>query len=266
MPRERIIAVGANGSGKTYGWLQLARHLPQKQFFVLDTDLTVDRSLPEFPDVVASGNVKGVPTVDWADYQAALKEALVATREGDWIVVDSITRSWSAVRRYFSTEIFGKDMGAYFLEARKNLNAQKKSFGKSGGIFDGWKDWPVINRLYEDFIYPLVFRTKANLYFTAEPTSVGEDDSTDTRDLFGPYGVRPGGQKSLGHQVDTVLLLAHRKTGWVMTTMKDRGGRAYTDHLSLVDLYLQYGKVAGWLNAEDKKAYLELMKRLRSVE
>jgi len=50
--RERIIAAGAPGSGKTYNWLTIARMLPDVTFHVLDPDDGVLRLLySEFSDV-----------------------------------------------------------------------------------------------------------------------------------------------------------------------------------------------------------------------
>ena len=69
----------------------------------------------------------------------------------------------------------------------------------------------------------------------------------EIKELFGPYGLKPAGQKALGYQPDTVLLLAHAREGYYITTIKDRGGRKYFDRARLHNLALQYGKTAGWL-------------------
>jgi hypothetical protein len=67
------------------------------------------------------------------------------------------------------------------------------------------------------------------------------------RELYGPHGIRPAGQKQLAYQPDTVFLLTYRKDGHFITTVKDRGGRWYFDHQKLINFPIQYGKVAGWL-------------------
>ncbi len=105
----------------------------------------------------------------------------------------------------------------------------------------------VINRLYEDFIFPLVYRSIAHLYMASSAQPVSEEDTKEIRELYGPYGLRPAGQKALAYQPDTVLLLSHARDGYYMTTIKDRGGRKYFDHQRLHNLALQYGKAAGWV-------------------
>jgi len=156
-------------------------------------------------------------------------------------------KAWDAVQRYYISQIFDREMGEYFLEARKKIKKDAKSlFAGRDAALKGWLDWPVVRRLYEDFFLPLVYRTPAHLYIATAAQPVSEDDEREVRELFGPYGLRPAGQKALGYQPDTVLLLAHAKDGYYVTTVKDRGGRKYFDRAKLHNLALQYGKVAGW--------------------
>lgn len=243
--RERILTLGGPGSGKTFSWLKLASYFKSSQFHVIDTEIGGERSLQEFPSLQ---NVHIYPVADWPEYREAQKEIIDKAGEGDWIVVDMVDKAWSTVQRYFVSEIFDKEMGEYFLEARRKIKKDAKSlFGGRDSAFRGWVDWPVINRLYEDFIFPIIYRSPAHLYLATAAQAVSEDDDREIRELFGPYGLRPAGQKALGYQPDTVLLLAHAKDGYYVTTIKDRGGRKYFDRQKLHNLCLQYGKVAGWL-------------------
>lgn len=243
--RERILTLGGPGSGKTYGWLKLASFFKEPQFYVIDTEIGGERSLQEFP---ALGNVHIYPVADWLEYRDVQKKILEKAGEGDWIVVDMVDKAWSAVQRYFISEIFDREMGEYFLEARRKVKRDAKSlFAGRDAALRGWVDWPVINRLYEDFIFPLVYRSPAHLYMATAAQAVSEDDEREVKELYGPYGLRPAGQKALGYQPDTVLLLAHAKDGYYVTTIKDRGGRKYFDRVRLHNLAIQYGKVAGWL-------------------
>jgi len=242
--RERILVIGGPGSGKTYGWLKLASHFRQAHFYVIDSEIGGERSLQEFPDL---NNVHIYPVADWPEYRRAQKEIMDKAGEGDWVVIDMVDKAWSAVQRYYIGEIFDQEMGEYFLEARKKVKKDAKSlFAGRDAALKGWTDWPVVNRLYEDFIFPLVYRSPAHLYMATAAQAVSEEDEREIRELYGPYGVRPAGQKSLPYQPDTVLLLAHAKDGYYITTIKDRGGRKYLDRQKLHNLAVQYGKVAGW--------------------
>jgi len=243
--RERILCLGGPGSGKTFGWLKLASYFKQAEFYVVDTEIGGERSLQEFP---ALQNVHIYPVADWPEYRNAQKEIIGVAGENDWVVIDMVDKAWSATQRYFVSEIFDKEMGEYFLEARRKIKKDAKSlFGGRDSAFKGWTDWVVINRLYEDFIFPFIYRSPSHLYLATAAQAVSEDDDREIRELFGPYGLRPAGQKALGYQPDTVLLLAHAKDGYYVTTIKDRGGRKYFDRAKLHNLALQYGKTAGWL-------------------
>jgi hypothetical protein len=242
--RERILVLGGPGSGKTFGWLKLAARYRQSGFYVIDSEVGGERSLQEFPDL---DNVHIYPVADWSEYRAAQKEVVAKAGEGDWIVLDMADKAWSAVQRYYISEVFGGEMGEYFLAARVKLKKDAKSlFAGRDAALKGWTDWPVVNRLYEDFIFPLVYRSKAHLYMATSGQPVSEEDGREVRELYGPYGLRPAGQKQLAYQPDTVLLLAHAKDGYYMTTIKDRGGRQYFDRQKLLNFPVQYGKVAGW--------------------
>lgn len=243
--RERLLAVGGPGSGKTLGWERIAYHSPNSKFYVIDTEIGANRSLEEFPGIQ---NVEVMEAVDWPDYRKAQRLFCDKAKEGDWIVVDMVDKAWTAVQRNFISEVFDQEMGEYFMQARQKMKKDAKSlFGGKDSALKGWTDWITINRQYDDFIFPLVYRSPANLYLAAAPSTISEDDDKDIRDLYGPYGVKPAGQKALGHQPDTVLLFAYTKGGWVITTMKDRGGRKYLDHQPLHNLFFQYGvAIAKW--------------------
>ena len=245
MPRERILVIGGPGSGKTLGWIKLANYLKSAQIYVIDTEIGAERSLQEAPGLT---NVHVYPVVEWPEYRKAQREAVEKAGEGDWIVLDMADKAWTAVQRYFIGEIFDQEMGDYFLEARKKMKKDSKSlFAGRDAALKGWTDWPTINRLYDDFMLPLVYRSAANLYMVSSGQGVSEDDDKEIQDLYGPYRLRPAGQKNLAHQPDTVLLFSHTKDGYFMSTIKDRGGRRYMDKEPLHNFALQYGRMIAGL-------------------
>lgn len=115
-------------------------------------------------------------------------------------------------------QVFNNSLDNYFLEARK---ADKSS---KGGGFEGWKDWPVINKMYRGLMNALL-RNPGHLFCTATADSVNFDQvEKDIRLLYGPHGVKPRGQKHTSHFFHTVLWKTSVKSGvWRLTTVKDRG-------------------------------------------
>ena len=271
---ERILTMGITGSGKSYQWLKLADTLrPTGAIFrCLDTDNDIPYMLEtQFPQLLPrnGGNVLVHPAVDWPEYKAGtfwlqrktlpdqlrslvspdvLKDWSVPIKPNDWVVVDKANNAWDTVQRYFTSEVFGEDMGDYFLEMRK-LVEQRGGKGKDGKAvtsiareaFEGWKDWGVINKLYFDWIHPIVYRIHCHVYAATDVEKMdrGEKD-TELLTLFGDFGLRPSGQKKLGGQMHTVFLLIPGRTNWFISTAKDRSGRAYFNKTPITSLFHQY--------------------------
>lgn len=244
---ERILALGGFGTGKSHGWLSIAR-LSQltgspAKFYVLDTDYAIDRMLSTtFSDL---NNVVHYPAVDWEDCESFIKEVTPKINPlVDWIVVDMIDITWDLVQAYFTEQVFKEDIGFYFLEARKQLKGEKGNLQP----FSGWTDWQVINKLYQSWIARVFFKSKAHIYMTCKADPVDSSkDSKDVLQVYGAFGVKPKGQKALGNQVHTVMLFnTARKGDWRITTIKDRGP-TYFEGEQLSDFAYQYlvGK-AGW--------------------
>ncbi len=276
--RERVLVSGITGSGKSYQWLMMARRLKKTGaiFRCLDTDAAIDYMLEvQFPELKPEngGNVLVCSAYDWPDYKTAiawllrkplkeeqrvklspalLKDHKVPLKDGDWTVIDMADMAWETVQRYFVGEIFDADAGDYFLEIRKQVQAGARK-SKSGGSpiadgLDGWKDWSVINKLYSDWILPIIYQLPTHVYATTRVERIdrGEKDA-ELQLLFGDLGVRPAGQKRLGHQMHTAFLLIPGTNEWFITTFKDRGGRPYFKKVKLIDFYLQYLVAkAGW--------------------
>lgn len=259
--RERILVTGVAGSGKSYQWLILARALKKTgaKFRCIDTDDAIPFMLEtQFQDLKPEngGNVFVRLALDWPQYKEALAWIKKEPIQGkDWVVLDLADNAWSTVQRHFVTNVFGEDSGDYFLQIRKEVQ-QRGGVGKDGKAvtsivregLDGWKDWSVINKLYDDWILPLVYRTPCNFYAATKVQELmrGEKDP-EVLALYGSLKIRPSGQKNLGHQVHTIFLLKPGKDNWTITTLKDRGNRGYFKNVNLTSLYKQYLVVkAGW--------------------
>lgn len=275
---ERIGVTGVTGSGKSYHWLKLAEILlPTGAVFrCLDTDNAIEFMLEtQFPRLKPEngGNVLVHNVFSWPDYKLGVnwiqrnitkKEDLDKLspyvrqdyarplKPNDWTIVDMADMAWSTVQRYFVGEVFGEDMGEYFLAIRKEMEAGKRKPRAGGSTIaeglDGWKDWSVINKLYDDWILPIIYRIHTHVYVTTKVERL--DRSTKDAELltlYGDLGVRLGGQKSLGHQMHSLFLLVPGKEDWEITTIKDRGGRPYFSKVKLRSLYVQYlAAKAGW--------------------
>lgn len=287
-PLERILSIGITGSGKSYQWLKIARRLKPigAKFRVVDTDNDIDFMLrTQFPDLLPEegGNVYAFPAYSWPEYEKAVKwiqqikltpEQLnsmdkylqlayrTPTRPIDWVVVDKSNNAWKTVTDYFVTEVFGEDTGEYFLQVRKKLWAAG-DIGKSGkkavstmleGL-DGWKDYAVINKLYGDWINPIVYRVKCHVYATADVDQLDKNEKDpEILSLYGDLRIKAAGQKAIGGQMHTILLLIPGKDRWLVTTVKDRSGRRYFEKTPLTDLYTQYLFFrAGWPLVESEK-------------
>lgn len=242
-PRERVLAMGSPGVGKSHAILTVARRCPDAKMYVIDNDFAYDRLLAT--DFVDLKNVDIVPVVEWDEYIPTVREFNGKMGRDDWLVIDSMTPTWDAVQGWFSEQVFGRDIDEYFLEVRKK-KAESKDGKKTLGALDGWMDWPVINKSYYK-LYAELMKCPGHVYLTAEVQSISDDDDKQVKGTFGPYGVKPRGQKRLGHVVQTVLLMSKSRVGeYSLTTVKDRG-RVEMEGRRVEDWSKDYlVGVAGW--------------------
>jgi len=279
---ERILVMGITGSGKSYQWLKLAEALlPTGVVFrCVDTDNAITYMLEtQFPHLKPEnkGNVYVQNVFEWPDYKSAIKwlQRKPMTPEqlslltpnalkdyntstispNDWSVVDMADIPWRMVQSYFVHETFGEDPGDYFLRIRKEMQAGLRKTAKGGmpastitEALDGWRDWGVINKLYDDWILPLIYRIPTHVYATTKVEPIARDEKDpEILTLFGDLGVKPAGQKALGHQMHAIFLFIPGRDKWFLTTAKDRAGRSYFNKAPLKSLHLQYLCVkAGW--------------------
>jgi hypothetical protein len=194
------------------------------------------------------GNLEVLPATDWDEFKRALGKFEKAVKPGDWVVVDMIGPAWDAVQGHFIREITGMEEDEYFLTQRKEL----KQGAKNLGALSGWIDWPVINKMYRGWsnrLLHLALGRGVNLLALTTSERVNQEtDERVVRDLFGPLGGKPGGQKHLPHAFNTVLLLGRSGDQWVMTTAKEWSeGRARVERAVVGEFWLSYlVKIAGW--------------------
>jgi len=274
MPRvERILGIGAPGSGKSNSILSMAALFPNKNFYVIDTEDRVesmltagDKSLAKllgssrvFTPSAANeekgkwellgkgkGNVHCYTALSWPEAEMAWKEIKQQIKAWhDWLVVDRADPCWTWVQDWFITKKYKESLADHIIS--KNLKMQTKESKHTPRMSDG--EWQVINSEYDNLFYSLWYRSRVNVYMTSGIKSVSDEDNIETKDLYGSWGIKPGGQKQLGHQPATTLFFEHkhRLGEWYISTIKDLPGRKYFAKEELNDFAIQYGiGVAGW--------------------
>lgn len=246
--RERILLMGAFGTGKTTNWLNIAKwaHATESpaRFYAIDTDSALEAFLGpgtqySHLDSRQGGNIQWAAAYDWEEYEEIMSSYSAVIGPDDWLIIDFISPAWEAVQSWYVNQVFKQDAAEYFLEARKAM--------KGGNPLDGWKDWQYINKVYKRWIDQVIHRTGGHKLFTAQVKSIQEGADRATRAMFGAHGVMPAGQKQLGYQVHTILLNQVTRQGAVTTTtVKDRERPVLTD-ASINEFTIEYlVNVAGW--------------------
>lgn len=261
--RERILAFGHEGCGKSSAVLSIARKCPDSTFYVIDNDNAYDRLLEtDFTDVWGNDNIQfagehfgKAPMNDWFNNVAAIEYVVNNMTRDDWLVIDMTSKLWALVQEAFTERIFGKEIDDYFLHVRQ-LKASSGDNKKALGAYDGWKDWPVINAMYNKGVAEPLLNCPGHLYVVAESTKLSDDDDKGMRDLYGPFGVKPAGQKRTGHIMQTVLFFTKesRTQTFKLSTIKDRGRPVWTDE-PWSDFAVDYlVNTAGW---EVKRSFVK---------
>lgn len=233
-PRELILAMGVGGTGKSTAILEVARLCPDDTFYALDSELqNFNRLLAtQFTDVQ---NVEVTPVEEWSDWVDAIPKISAKMERDDWLIVDSATPTWDGVQAWFVDKIHGQDIDEWFIAKRQHNesiksskdNKEVKGFAALSGS-DG--DWQVINKVYFKHFYNALLKVPGHVYMTAEQAAIDKNDDKEVKAAFGAYGVKPKGQKRLGHVPMTVLWLTKSRVGaWAMTTIKDRGREEVED-------------------------------------
>lgn len=251
--RERILIYGGPGAGKSYSWADISqwerRTDPEHKIFVVNTDLgRVDRMLDQFPDL--GENVTWTDAEDFTEMYEAMKKYGEMGGRDDWLVLDMIDLLYDRCQDWFMEEALapGKSAPEFMMEYRKQSDANPMTETGGWGI-----NWQIVKRWYRQamgFIHK--FPGHAMVLTPADnvrmPDRNGKGgDAKDVISIFGAWGVKPAGEKRIGHSFPTVLLLAMPTKGkWIYNTVRDNNreevkGKELTSFAQdyLVD-------VAGW--------------------
>jgi hypothetical protein len=242
--KERVLAYGPYGSGKSNGWASIRKWYEMTEtpghFHIISTEWEMaHRTAEGYLDGTPGNNFFSNATIHEAwDY-----ETLVVENEkvrgvlgpDDWAVADSIGNYWLWTQDHYCQQNFGKDFKEFMAEG-----------GKVREI-----NWQVVNAMYRKLVLPLIVRNPAHFYACAQADPVQTEgswaDSKEVREMFGRFGAKPVGQKQLGYQFHTVLLMKPAGPGeWTFTTVDDPS-REKVVSAPMMDFVMSYlCPIAGW--------------------
>lgn len=241
--KERILAFGSYGSGKSHGWASIrdlyATTDTPGHFHIISTEW-------EMADRTAEGyaNFNDNATIHEAtDFESLLgisEKISEAATGDDWLVIDSVGSGWSWAQDDYCQGRWGKTFKEY-----------QADLGNSNSDIN----WQFVNNAYRSWINPHVIRFPGHKYACAQADVVASEgkwkDGPEIQGMYGRFGVKPVGQKELGYAFHSVLLFKHpTRTDWQITTIDDPSRVHVDSHpvatppLGFVDSYLV--KIAGW--------------------
>lgn len=220
----------------------MLRYGNESKIFILDTDNTympMEEGL-KYGDLMAearkSGQLVLFDLIDMTTAYEAAKQVLRDSGQGDLIVLDMADWAWDAVQDEYIERTFGKDPWDYYFEMRREVKeVRAKTGGKKGhkAEFGGQEgtDWQFINKVYRQFEMKLTAQSAAHVCVVTGETKLDENRGASADDLK-KYkvagGMKPKGQKGLGHRTDTILRMTRRANGQRQLTMVGDRGREDT--------------------------------------
>lgn len=270
--RERIMAYGAPGVGKSFMWLDILEAYYQSgdrdtHFYIIDSDFGVTKLLEEgYQHLEDAGMMTVYNPYDFPGMIHASREIRSAAKKGDWIVLDLADQAWDEAQLFYTGEVYGKEPLDYFIQMRKEVVAKKGKDKRAYGGMEG-TDWQFVNKIYHEFESALVLKSLANVFVVCGEKKLDPDRGASVADMreYRSVGrMAPKGQKGLAHRMDTIFYMTKRVDGQRVVTMtKDRGreGTKWLDrsHTLKIDAppkgftkrYLV--NVAGWENKKKGK-------------
>lgn len=218
--RERILAYGLPGAGKSSIWLCLAEWIHKtnapSHIWVLDTDSAWEAMRPE--DGRIDHAVTPFSLHEYGDYKEAVKKIRENGTVDDWFVVDRGDVLWDASQEAWSVAVEGKDIDEFFL--------LHQSRGTSPGG-DYGANWVQIKRMYRGMGVDLITRFRGHVLVCCAAEEVREKKGQfgDDADVYAKYksvGLKPSGEKKLAHLFHTEIFMQESPSGYRMTTLKER--------------------------------------------
>lgn len=275
--RERICLFGMEGTGKTSAAAQIALLTNAPNIWIVETDNTWDEFLesPNYSSLevreewvsedkeklvldtsfykAEGGRIVLFRPRNWDEYCWGLNQAFGrAKTEGtrdDWIVIDNQSNLWEQVQSWYTVKAYGKTPAELALEIRQR---QIKTNKKNHTVMEEqFTDWGAINPQYVENVRKNLLNPPCHILGLAMQKQLDKDEKDkDARATWGPYGVKPAGQKATGQDARTVLLLTKDQRfdqqTYLMTACKDRERESVNsmEWSNFVKDYLV--KVGGW--------------------
>jgi hypothetical protein len=246
--KERILAFGMEGTGKSSITLSIARYRPMDHFHIVDMDYsrTYMRLLEtEYQDVLDRGNVT-VHEVEpeWEEFTETFAEIIAAGDHAtDWLTIDPVTVTWDMVQAWWLDTVQGTDIADYMAQLRRDTDDAKEY---SAALAEAMQ-WPSINKQYQQKFYKNFRSWRGHSILIAEAAEVGRQEDAEVKSTYGFVGYKPKGQKTMPYASASNIFLDHpRKDEWRMTSVKDRG-RELQERVPFDEFAIDYlCDVGGW--------------------
>lgn len=218
--RERILAYGIPGAGKSTAWLAIAEWIAktnaESRLWVVDTDMAWEAMRPD--DGHLDSIVEHFPIYEYEDYRPAVHKIRENASKDDWYVLDRGDVLWDSAQEGWSAAVEGKDIDEFFLLHRSQGTSPGGDYGSN---------WVQIKRMYRAMGIDLITRFRGHVLVCCAAEQVREKKGQfgDDADVFAKYqsvGMKPAGEKKLAHLFHTELFLVESPSGYRMSTMKER--------------------------------------------
>lgn len=252
--RERILGYGGPGAGKSNAWVDIAlweQRTGENHLYVVNSDPgRVDRAR----DAFELGNVTSVDCFGFEDMTENMKKYREAGKRDDWLVVDMVDLLYDWCQDFFMEQALMPEQKSEAGSAAEfMLEYRKKSANNPITDSAGWGlDWQIVKRLYRDAMSN-IHKFPGHVYVASPAEQVRQPDKQgkggdpkDIMSVFGKWGVKPAGEKRLGHSFPTIILYAAQGNEWIYNTVRDNNrelqrGKKLTGFAS--DYLVE---VAGW--------------------
>lgn len=242
--RERILVMGDQGTGKSATVLSIVLGCPQSWVDVIDTDYNWEVMADGAPENL---RIHEIDDDDFPGLLAKIREASKGATRDDWLVLDSITPSFLACQEHYVKITFGMSYEAFAQKARKEMDDEKKVLQ----LFEGFKDWNVINPMYFE-LYKLLMKYPGHVLCIAEAKDLGSQDEKDSElmHVFGRIGRKPAGQKGMPYKFHTIIYMIQKgREKYAFSNIKDRESLEYTREKVSAQEMTKYGFVKDYLVA-----------------